>query len=113
MHWRNVNPYVRFGLGVILGIVTFVGMWVGSDYQKSETPEEVVVRVASVMYFPVIYGVATWYIVAYGLVTAFSKNRRTAEPWFFLVGLSSSISSIGLVMMIINPTNFPFLGDLR
>jgi len=113
MAWKNVNPYVRFGLGVVLGIITFIGIWIGSDYKASQSPEEVTVRVASVLYAPAIYGVATFYIIAYGLLAAFYKKIRTAEPWFFLVGLSSSISSIGLVLMIIDPTNFPLLGDLR
>ena len=113
MAWKNVNPYVRFGLGVALGIVTLIGMWIGSGYKESETPEGMTIRIASVLYAPTIYGVATFYIIAYGLLATFYKKIRTAEPWFFLVGLSSTVSSIGLVLMIIDPTNFPFLGDLR
>ncbi|MCH7647105.1 MAG: hypothetical protein IIA83_00650 [Thaumarchaeota archaeon] len=113
MSWKNTNPYIRFGLGVALGIGTIFGMWIGSDYKESETPEEVTVRVASILYAPAIYGVATFYIIAYGLLSTFYKKIRTAEPWFFVVGFSSSISAIGLMLMIIDPTNFPFLGDLR
>jgi len=111
MAWKDVNPYVRFGLGVLLGIITFVGLWAGSDYKESQTPEEVTVRVASVMYGGVVYGVITWYIIGYGVIPIFRKTQPTLHH--FVAGLSATLASISLVLIIIDPSNIPLLGDLR
>jgi len=113
MYWKDVNPYIRFCLGVILGVGTFIGIWMGSDYSLSKTPEEIVIRVVSVLYFPTLYGIVSWFLIVYVVRPIFVKKFRTAEPHFFVAGLSATLSLIVLVLMIINPTNIPLLGDLK
>lgn len=113
MNRISIHHYGRFVLGIVLGISTLIGLWIGADYPLSQTTEELVLRIAAVMYSGALYGIVTYFLVVYVVRPIFLKKSRTAEPHYFLAGLSVTLSLITLVLAIIDPTTIPFLGGMR